>query len=222
MRRIKFPNYTSVSRLLPSLAVVTLIVAVSSWSSSAQVLLTVDDTDVSNVVITANSSFAGQASSTTTANNGISLIGFFVSNETGVSGTIIPNSTLQGGGTGISYDDFAAINYAGGPPVSLDANLYVDHTDLGAQTVQNFTTASDAFTGTWTIDLSALGVSSAALPGNGATGSIFSGDANNPGVQIGTYDVVQTPEPTTAGLGLVGFAITGVAVLRRRRKAAKV
>jgi hypothetical protein len=178
-------------------------------------LLTVDDTDVSNVVITATGAFAGQASSTTIANEGVTLLGFFTSDETGVSATTLPNSTLQGGGTAVSYDDFAAINFSGGTP-ALDANLYVDSGNLGQGSTQTFTTTSAAFTGTWTIDLSALGVSDAALPANGATGEIFSGDANNPGVEIGTYDVVQTPEPTTVSLALVGFAITGVAVLRRK------
>jgi hypothetical protein len=201
--------------LLASLAIGTSLVALSCSTGSAQVLLTIDTSDVSNVVITATGSAAGQGSATTIANDGVTLLGFFTSSQT-AAGSLLPNSTLQGGGLSVSYDDFAAVNYAGGA-FSLDANLYVDSTDVDHGMTQTFTTSSPAFTGTWTIDLGSLGISAAALPGNGASGQLFSGDANDHGVQIGTYDVVQTvPEPTTIGLALVGFAITGVAVLRRK------
>jgi len=222
MRHITSTNSLFVSRLLSFLAIVTISAAMSCSTSSAQVLLTIDTSDVSNVVITATGSFAGQASSGKTANDGIDLLSFFSISQAGVTGQFLPNSSLQGGGTGVSYDDLAADNYSTGMPTYLDANLYVDGTALGAGTIENFTTGSAAFTGTWTIDLGSLGISSAALPGNGASGAIISGDAHNPGVEIGRFTVTQTPEPTTASLALLGFAITGVVVLRQRRKAAKV
>ena len=217
MRPPKLTPSPLVSRLLASLAIVTSLVALSCSTGSAQVLLTIDDSDISNVVITATGSFAGQDSSGKIATFGVDLLGFFTGNQAGVSGTLLSNSTLQGGGSEVSYDDFAADNYSTGTETFLDANLYVDSTALGSSNPQNFTTTTPAFTGTWTIDLSSLGVSLAALPGNGSSGLIVSGDSQSPGVQIGTYDVVQTvPEPTTIGLALVGFAITGVAVLRRK------
>jgi len=217
MRHIKSTNSTVVSRLLPFLAIVAVFVAVSCSISSAQVLLTVDTSDISNVVITATGSLAGQNSSGKIAIFGVDLLGFFTGNEAGVSGNLLSGSSLQGGGSGVSYDDFEADNYSTGTGTYLDANLYVDSTDIGSGNNQNFTTASPAFIGTWTIDLGSLGVSAGSLPGNGLSGSIISGDSHDPGVVIGSYDVVQTvPEPTTMGLALVGFAITGMAIFRRK------
>jgi hypothetical protein len=184
--------------------------------SSAQVLLTINDSDPSAVVITATGNNAGLDFNGSSANDGVDLLQFFTLDESGMTFGHFLTGTLQGGGTGISYNDVWDDNQSTTGGSALDAELYVDNGSPGSGNIETFSTTSPAFTGTWTIDMAALGVSSAALPTAGSSGNIMSGFSHNPGSVVGTWEVQGVPEPTTIGLASVGAAFAGLGLLRRR------
>lgn len=183
--------------------------------SSGSILLTINDTDPSAVTITATGLNSDANASGQTLNDGVDLLGFFSQDEFGLFGESLPNSTLTGGDSTIPYNDLAADSYSVEDSYR-DLELYVDVTVTASTNAQTFSTSESAFTGSWTINLSDLGVDASALPTPGSQGNIISGYSFHPGEVIGQWQVAAVPEPGIGGLALLASAI-GVVCRRRRR-----
>ncbi len=183
---------------------------------SSPILLTIDDSNSSAVTITATGFAPGVNDSGRPASSGVDLLGFFSASEPGLFGQFLLGSTLSGGGSGVSYNDVRGDNFSTSGGNSVDFRLSLDISSPGAGNTQTFSTAQPAFTGTWTIDLSSLGVGSSALPTAGTTGDILSGFGGDQGSIIGQWEVNPVPEPAIGSLLVLG-SIIGT-IIRRSRK----
>ncbi len=146
-------------------------------------VLIVDITTASAVTVTTINNNAENAESFTTGLDGVTLWGFFTDSVTvneGMTGDFKATGSFE------TYNSITADNWSTGFD-NLDLNFYVDPGDQN----QNFVTTAAPFTGTGTFDLSALSV----LPSSGATGSVYSGWSQTPGVLLGEYIVVPEPAP---------------------------
>jgi hypothetical protein len=181
-------------------------------------LLSINDSDPSAVTITATGLSPLVNDTGRTANDGVDLLGFFSQDEIDMpAGQFLPNSTLEGGNLTLSYNDVWSDDYSTGGGSFLDLSLYVDIDTSGSSDPESFSTTQPAFSGSWTINLSDLGINSSALPTPGSAGRILSGVSSNPGSVIGEWQVAAVPEPTTGSLLVLGSVI-GL-VFRRRRTA---
>lgn len=177
-----------------------------SIPASAQILLTINDTNSSAVIITATGMAPAVNSDVISVQDGIDLLAFLTS-PLASSEIPIPESDLMGGGVSVSYNEAYVDNYSGS---DIDLNIF---SNSGSDT-QNFSTSQPAFTGTATLDLSGF-----ALPTAGASGEIivgYNGSGNNE--VIGTWQVVSAPEPGTNSLLAVGLLAAGFMTYRRRAK----
>lgn len=165
---------------------------------SAAVLLEVDISTPSAVVVR----FTGGLSSTSSTNidnfHGILLKGI-TAEPTAASGAITAASLTATGGNN-PFDEWWLP--AGGNV--FDLNLYFNN--KGAATFQVFVENSPAFTGTATLNMQDV-----VLPAIGHSGNIFVGDDSVIGPVIGSYVVV--PEPTSGALLLLAVGL----LLTRRR-----
>jgi len=174
-------------------------------------LLTIDDSNPSAVIFTTTGLNPVVDDTGRTANSGIDLLNFFNQSEAGFLHELLPNSSLKGGNMTLSYD--SVISDGAG---NLDLGLYVSGSTPGATQPETFSTTQPAFTGSWTINLSSLGLSASVLPAIGSQGQIQSGYSGDPGNIIGSWQVVTTvPEPSSASLLLLGSGV-GFVVWRRR------
>jgi hypothetical protein len=189
-------------------AAVLLLVSVSA--AKAQILLSVNISDPSDVIITATG-VAPLASATDILYNGVELSAFFTGtthNQTlGVVGasTLAPGSGSAGGDV---YNGAAGDNLS-----SSDEDLALFNLNLPSSS-EIFASAADnplglaAFSGTISLDLSGY-----SLPTAGATGNIVTGFNGSPNghTVIGTYQVVETaaPEPSSWILILLSFLLLG-------------
>ena len=174
------------------------------------VVLNVDFTDPSAVVVTATGANSLVSDAGTGSNNGFQLYGALPNNTTAltdIGGSVA--STLRPIGTGSAAD---TANQA-----------YTDATQTGGVTALNLyftgvfdlwtlTAGSPAFTGTVTVDLSNVAIG--ALPSVGDSGNVHLGYDPVSGV-IGTWEAV--PEPSTYAIA-VGGLLFGVGVFRRIQK----
>jgi hypothetical protein len=199
-------------------SLVILLLPLVARSGPAPILLTIDDSNPSAVIITATGSDPSvNYSGGNTANTGIDLLQFFTLDEGNMTFGEFLIGGLTGGNIGVNYNDVYSDNQSTGGGAFLDMELYVDVNSPGQGNPETFSTSQPAFSGTWTIDMSALGVTSAALPAIGTSGTINSGISGSTGANIGEWEVQDVPEPTEASLALLGFALTGFAALRRGR-----
>jgi len=180
---------------------------------SSPVLLTIDDSDPSAVVITATG-FAPAVNSGKFASSGVDLLTFFRTGQTGLLGSSF-NTTLFGGGSPSPYSDVRSDNFSTSGGSSVDLNLFIV---TGSGDLQGFTTTQPAFTGSWTIDLSGLGVSAPDLPTSGTTGDILTGFSGDQGAIIGQWEVGPVPEPGVGSLlvlgSIIGLIVRGRAARR--------
>lgn len=188
----------------------------SSAISGVPILLTIDVSNPSAVTITATSSNSYSDYSGNTANAGVDLLGFFGANEQSLSPGQFSGGSLQGGNDGVSYDSLTSDNYSTGGGLYYDLEVYLSAAAVGSGNTETFSTNLPAFSGTWTVNLSSLGVSASDLPSAGSEGTIISGSGASAGPFIGEWQVVSTPEPGTAGLLALGAIVTGIAIRRRR------
>ena len=179
------------------------------------VLLTIYDSNPAAVTITATGANSGVDDSSTIANDGVDLLGFFQTANGSDFFYQFLAGTLSGGNTGVVYNDIWTDHQSTGGDTFLDLSLYRDIDSAGQGSTQNFSTIQPAFTGSWTINFSAQGITSADLPTVGTVGQIFSGTSEHPGQVIGAWQVVSVPEPGTASLALLGL---GAAALWRKRR----
>lgn len=188
---------------------------------SAQVLLNINDSNPSNVVITATSADAGVNYNGNNANQGVDLLQFFTQNEFNMTFGQNLSGGLTGGNTGVNYNDLYSDDQSTGNTDYLDMELYVDLNSAGEANTETFSTTRAAFSGTWTVDLAALGVTGAALPTAGTQGNIISGYSGGPGAVIGQWSVEAVPEPGATSLAMTGLAVTGIWMFCQRGKGGK-
>ena len=127
----------------------------------------------------------------------------------------MPNSTLIGGNSGAAYRDLRSDNFSEGGDTFNDLILFLDNASLGAGNSQNFSTLQPAFSGTWTINFTFLGVNPSALPTAGTIGDILSGNSGDQGTVIGQWQVVPVPEPGIGSLVILA-SIAGLGFRRLR------
>ena len=188
------------------------LLALSVLASSglpAAVVLTVDISDPTNVTLSATGNSPLLDNSSFTTYDGITLLSFFRSAQSGsvnaTSSTLTPNGTSQ------AYTSVFADNMSTSGGDRVDLNLYAD----GGTEAQNMSTLVSAFTGSAVVDMSGF---SGALPVNGSIGTIhlsfYDSGVGTPGPAIGDYQVI--PEPSTWAwfAGLATLALVGW----RRRK----
>jgi hypothetical protein len=182
---------------------------------SSPVLLTIDDSNPSAVTITATGFPPGVDNTGKPVSSGVDLLGFFFANETTLFGHALPNSTLTGGNSGAAYHDLRPDNFSAGGDVFTDLILFLDNASPGANNTQTFSTLQPAFTGSWTINFSDLGVGAPALPTPGTTGDILSGFSGDQGAIIGQWEVAAVPEPSVGSL-IILASVMGLAIRSRR------
>lgn len=188
-----------------------------SSAISSPILLTINDSNPAAVTITATGFAAAVNDGTKPASSGVDLLGFFSSNVPGLFGQLLLGSNLSGGNSGVSYNDVRGDNFSTSGGNSVDFRLSLDISSPGSGNTQTFSTSQPAFTGTWTIDLSALGINGSALPSPGTTGDILSGFSGDTGAIIGQWEIAPVPEPGMGGLLVLG-SIIGTIIRRRKQK----
>jgi hypothetical protein len=184
--------------------VATAILLFAAISAKAQILLDINDSDSSNIIITSTGAAAGTAASTF-AYNGIDLIGFFTTNVAYSQFTVNSTSIIPSGAN-VNFDTAYGDTALG----QADLSFYYG----GSSTVaENFTTSAPAFSG-----VASLGVSGG-LQSNGTIGNIALGySGSSPNTIIGQYEIVNTvaaPEPSTWMFLVGGLALVTVSRIRR-------
>jgi hypothetical protein len=204
-----------VKALVLSLAIILGAAVEKSFALSSPILLTIDDSNPSAVTITTTGFTPAVNDSTRPASSGVDLLGFFSANQSALFGQTLSGSTLSGGNSGVSYNDVRGDNFSTSGGNSLDLSLSVDSSSPGTGNTQIFSVAQPAFAGSWTIDLSDLGVNSSALPLLGTHGDILSGFNGDQGTIIGQWQVGPVPEP---GMGSLFILSSVVAFVIKRRR----
>jgi len=208
---MKSPQMARAPSLFLSFAFVVFGVGMEkSFAVSSPILLTIDDSNPSAVTITATG-FTPLVNSGKFANSGVDLLGFFNATQPSLLGSTF-NTSLFGGGSPSPYSNVRSDNFSTSGGNAVDLNLFIV---AGGGDLQGFSTTAPAFTGSLTIDLGSLGVSSSALPVAGTTGDILTGNSGDQGLVIGEWEVNPVPEPGVGILFVLGSAV-GMVVRRRR------
>ncbi|MBW8782581.1 MAG: PEP-CTERM sorting domain-containing protein [Verrucomicrobia bacterium] len=190
--------------------------ALVTISAEANVLLTVNITDPTNVVFSSTLGVASASDSSHTIGDGIVLLNFF-----SVGGSITPtvvSNTLTPAGSSTPFDSLSSDGISTAPgDFSNFTGFNFYNINNGPETM-TFLTGVVAFTGSATYDLSFED-----LPTVGTIGDITAGYSGSaiPAVVIGQYQIISAiPEPATYS-SLAGLGVLGSAYLARRRKSSR-
>jgi len=171
-------------------------------AAHAQILLTIDDSNPSDTIITATGNFPATSVSPGLIADGVDLAGLFTSSVGFTDFTVASSSLTTGdGSSGPIFTQASGDNYS---LQNVDLNLYQNNTP---DTI-SFTAGQAAFTGTLTLNLSSTPLPAIGSMGNIVTG--YSGSESN--TLIGQWEVV--PEPST---GILMLGCLGVLAFLRRR-----
>jgi hypothetical protein len=209
---MKFPR---IATTILSLAFILGARVEQCFAVTPPILLNINDTDPTAVTITATGFPPIVDSSGKPASSGVDLLAFFFGNESSLFGHTLPNSTLIGGNSAATFQDLRADNFSQGGDTFNDLILFLDSDAPGAGNLQTFSTLNPAFSGTWTINFTSLGVNPSALPTAGTIGDILSGNSGDQGSVIGQWQVVPVPEPGIGSLVILA-SLAGLAFRRRR------
>ena len=197
---------TSSNKLFVLVAAAALFVT-SIGAAQAQVLLDVQISSSGTVTITTT----GNASSeniTGALDDGVDLIGFFQGNTGGAN---VGAATTGLTSTGNSGSDVFVQAYGDSleEVTNVDLNLY----NAGSHASEVFNTTQAAFTGTMTFALGAYD-----LPTVGDSGAIYTGyrGSSTTNEQIGTWQVVGAPEPSSWMLLLGSLVLFAIHRVRRK------
>jgi len=172
-------------------------------AAHAQILLTIDDSNPSDTIISATGNFPETSVSPGLIADGVDLVGLFTSSVGLGNFTVLSSSLTTGdGSSGPIFTQASGDNYS---LQDVDLNLYQNNTP---DTI-SFTAGQAAFTGTLTLDLSSAPLPPVGSPGNIVTG--YSGNYPN-NTLIGQWEVVPEPSTWILMLGCLGV----LAFLRRR------
>jgi len=186
-------------------AVVLLLLSVCS--SNAQIVLTVNISNPNDVVITAT---GGLATSTASGNffDGIDLVGLFNSSvgftEIAVNST---NLSLGNGSSTQTFTEASGDDASGTEGGEFDLNLFHNHVPDQV----SFTENEDAFTGSITLNLTqssdgdSTGIIASEISHAGGNVVVFDG-----GAVVGSYQVIEAPEPQSWALLVAGVALLGL------------
>ena len=190
---------------LPLVALLAMALTPVAASAQQAVLLTVDVSDPSNVVISATGTGPLINDSSAIVNRGVTLRGLFDADFDGerpLAGDLAPRDAPA---FDLASNDFDAVT-------ARDLNLFRSAFSDGTTTTQAFVTTDAAFTGAGTIDLSGASFVVGTV-GDISVGDTIDGDTTGgSGATLGQFQVV-VPEPSS--LALLGLG--GAALLRRRR-----
>ncbi len=177
------------------------LIVVGSCVAQAAVVLTVDVSNPSVVVLTASRANSGVAVSSDVF-DGFTLSNFFTADPSGSFATSSLTAGLRGGDASLEYD-VAQVDLVS------NVGLFIAGSSNEAM---SFSTGSAAFTGSSALDLSAA---SLFLPASGS-GPLVVWDANLNAVEIGTWQISPVPEPSSY-LAVIGFGLMGLSAYRRVR-----
>jgi len=184
---------------------------ISAASGRAQILLTVDITKPDAVVFTATGNGPSTSVGSYTFYDGIDLVNFFTANVTTDDFfPATPTTLTTGDGSSGTLFDSGASTESAGEGDDVDLSLFTNNE--GAPTM-SFTTGQPALTGALTLNLSGQ-----PLPSVGTSNALLAGYYAVSGTTpIGSYVVVEAPEPSTGTMIAVGFLTLAVARSRRIR-----
>lgn len=188
---------------------VALILLFAPFQSHGAVVLTIDISNPSAVVITAipNPSLIDK-SLAVNYSGGISFLNFFTANESIVSSPLAITGNWKANGTSASYTEMVTFVYEHADPVpGVDLSIY--NLAAGYSEMQSFSTSLFAFTGSSIVNFTGL----THLPAIGTTGNVMLGYQSDQGGSIGEWKVI--PEPSAVLLGALG-TIGALGMLRRR------
>jgi hypothetical protein len=167
------------------------------------ILLTIDDSNPSDVIITTTGAFADTYDTKSNEQEGIELLNFFT-HSLELSDPIHWGSLTPSGRDTVPYNSWGIDDASG---CNHDLHLWASD---GREITQQFATHESAFKGTYTINLCEY---AAELPGAGTTGDILAGDSKY-GDIIGRWEIVCVPEPSQYGMW-VALAVVGAFGYRR-------
>lgn len=186
----------NLSRVVP----LAVFLGLATTGAPASVLLHVDVSNPSAVLISATGAAPIVAEDTVDNYSGVSLLDFALADA--FANGLAPAATLQANGTSQTYNEWWFDNFGNGPRA---LNLYFG--DAPNATPQIFDPGQPAFTGVFELNLSGV-----ALPPVGYQGHILAGDSSGPATVIGAFAII--PEPGT--LVLVGIALGSLLFFRPR------
>jgi hypothetical protein len=168
------------------------------------VLLTIDDNNPCDVVITATGAFAALCDSSTTEGDGIDLLHFFP-NAVPETDPISCSTLTPSGNCTVPYNDWFTDDASG---CRVDLNLFTD----GSDATQEFSRCVAAFLGSFTIDLSSFDGNLPCLNDEGCIMVGYSSSEEGSGAIIGRWVVV--PESSSYGF-LATLALAGTVISRK-------
>lgn len=182
----------------------------------AQILLQIDVSIPSAVTITATGAIPNAASNTVQFGDGVTLVGFFKDSTGEIANSLGGNLSAAALTNESKVFDVYYSSYYN----SADYQYYDDLRIWGSgiSDTMVYDLVNPAFSGTATVDLSTV---SAFLPDVGAMGMIWTNftDGVSDTTNLGTWQVVGVPEPSTYA-ALFGLAALGFVAWRRRRASA--
>ena len=195
--------------IFPAAILGAIFVLISAASAQGQILLTVDITNPDAVVFRATVNGPSTSVSSNVFNDGIDLVDFFTANVyTGISFYASPTSLTTGDGSAGPVFDTGASTLSGSEIDDVDLDVF-SSTNFSTM---SFTTGQPALAGALTFNLSGQ-----PLPVVGTSHELLSGYIGSGSTPIGSYLVVEAPEPSTWTLLALGFITLALARGRRAR-----
>ena len=194
----------STSKFLATLFIGT--AAITSLNSFGAVVLTINVQDPSHVTFTAVANNSANAANVNMDyNGGITLLGFFTTDES-ISGLAIAGN-WSGRNAGVSYNETVTFVYPNSAAVpGKDLSIYYNVLNPALQA--QFVTSAPPFSGSGSANMATY---SAGLPTAGTSGNVY---YSFNGALLGQWNAVPEPAET---MGAIGAGLIAFAWIRRTR-----